>query len=175
MIQLYDYQEKLGLETRASLRKNKSSLVVLPTGGGKSFITAWMVKNILAKGNTAYFCVHRRDLLTQMAGTFKKFGIPFGYIAAGKTCNLNQPVQICSIQTLARRLERPLRRIPLLLDLATRWRGNALLECVLRFRQPGGPWPLWKPRTLRTRFVVLDKQERDQRPAPDPALSHPQT
>ena len=54
MIQLYDFQEKLGLETRASLRKNKSSLVVLPTGGGKSFITAWMVKNILAKGNTAY-------------------------------------------------------------------------------------------------------------------------
>ena len=106
MIQLYDFQEKLGLETRASLRKNKSSLVVLPTGGGKSFITAWMVKNILAKGNTAYFCVHRRDLLTQMAVTFKKFGIPFGYIAAGRTYNPTQPVQICSIQTLARRLDR---------------------------------------------------------------------
>jgi DNA repair protein RadD len=106
MIQLYDYQEKLGMDTRASLRGNKSTLVVLPTGGGKSYITAWMVKNGLAKGNTFYFCVHRRDLLTQMAGIFKKFNIPFGYIAAGKTYNPNQPVQICSIQTLARRLER---------------------------------------------------------------------
>ena len=106
MIQLYDYQEALGVETRLSLRKHKSTLVVLPTGGGKSYITAWMVKNILAKGNTVYFCVHRRDLLTQMAGTFKKFGIPYGYIAAGITYNPNQPVQICSIQTLARRLKK---------------------------------------------------------------------
>lgn len=106
MIQLYDYQEKLGMDTRASLRGNKSTLVVLPTGGGKSYITAWMVKNGLAKGNTFYFCVHRRDLLTQMAGIFKKFNIPFGYIAAGRTYNPNLPVQICSIQTLARRLER---------------------------------------------------------------------
>jgi DNA repair protein RadD len=106
MINLYDFQETLGVEARVSLRDHRSTLVVLPTGGGKSYITAWMVKNGLAKGNTFYFCVHRRDLLTQMASTFKDFGIPFGYIAAGRTYNPTMPVQICSIQTLARRLDK---------------------------------------------------------------------
>ena len=57
MIPLYDFQESLGEEARKSLRTNQASLIVLPTGGGKSYITAWMVKNGLAKGKTFYFCV----------------------------------------------------------------------------------------------------------------------
>jgi DNA repair protein RadD len=106
MIELWDFQEILGTSARKALRKVLSVLVVLPTGGGKSIITAWMVKNAIAKGNTAYFCVHRKDLVTQMSGTFREFEIPFGYIAAGRKYNPFQPVQICSIQTLRNRLDK---------------------------------------------------------------------
>lgn len=105
MIPLWDFQEDLGVRARKSLRKHRSSLIVLPTGGGKSYITAWMIANGLSKDKTFYFCVHRKDLLTQMASTFKKFGIPFGFIAAGKPYNSFQPVQICSVQTLHNRID----------------------------------------------------------------------
>jgi len=106
MIPLYDFQEELGTNARKSLRKFQSTLLVLPTGAGKSYITAWMVRNGLIKGNTAYFCVHRKDLVTQMSSTFRKFNIPFGYIASGRPYNPFMPVQICSIQTLYNRLHK---------------------------------------------------------------------
>ena len=103
---LYDYQQKIIADTREALRTSKSVLVVAPTGSGKSVITAAMFKSAISKGKTAYFCVHRKDLVTQMAGTFKRFNIPFGYIASGRTRNPCMPVQICSVQTLANRIER---------------------------------------------------------------------
>jgi len=106
MITLYDFQQKLLQDAREKLCTHKSVLVVLPTGGGKSIITAEMIKTAISKGKTAYFCVHRKDLVTQMSATFRKFAIPFGYIAAGRTYNPFMPVQICSVQTLANRLNK---------------------------------------------------------------------
>ena len=104
-VPLYQFQADLALAARKALRQHQSVLVCLPTGGGKSYITAWMIVSALRRGHRVYFCVHRKDLLTQMAGTFRKFGIPFGYIAAGRPLNAYMPVQICSIQTLYRRLD----------------------------------------------------------------------
>jgi len=68
--------------------------------------TATMIKRALAKGNKAWFLCHRRELVNQSGRAFREVGIPHGYIAAGSYPNLMQPVQICSIQTVANRMRR---------------------------------------------------------------------
>lgn len=50
-----------------------SGLLVIPTGGGKTFIAAeWLLKNWLDKGKRVLWIAHRHELLEQAFGTFKK-------------------------------------------------------------------------------------------------------
>lgn len=77
---------------------------MLPTGGGKTALTASMIYSAAKKGMTALFIVHRRELIIQSAKAFDKQGIDFGIISSGFIPEPNKPVQIASIQTLSRRL-----------------------------------------------------------------------
>lgn len=105
--QLRPYQEDLITKIREAFMSGKQSVLLqLATGGGKTLTTATMIKRTLAKGNKAWFLCHRRELVNQSGRAFREVGIPHGYIAAGSHPNLIQPVQICSIQTLARRVKR---------------------------------------------------------------------
>jgi len=81
-------------------------LAQLPTGGGKTVIAAKMTGNAAAKGLRAWFICHRDFLLQQTSRTFDRVGIPHGFIAAGYEFNHHHQVQICSIDTLKRRLDR---------------------------------------------------------------------
>lgn len=80
-LQLRDYQRKLIKDTHISMSKgNRRPLVVLPTGGGKTAVFAWMSAQTQKKGNTVWFLVHRRELKQQAIDTFKKFDIPINTI-----------------------------------------------------------------------------------------------
>lgn len=74
---LRPYQEKILTEVLSLMRKGyKKPLVVLPTGGGKTALFAFMSSQAQAKGNTVWFLVHRRELLDQTLDTFERFDIP---------------------------------------------------------------------------------------------------
>jgi superfamily II DNA or RNA helicase len=58
------------------------------------------------KGNNTLFVVHRQELIDQSAATFQDAGVPFGVIAAGYPVNYQEHIQIASIQTVIRRLDK---------------------------------------------------------------------
>lgn len=78
--------------------------MVLPTGGGKSVIMSEIIRLAVAKGSTVCWLVHRRNLVHQMQETLNRFGIKAGVIMAGVESATDEPVQIGTIQTFARRL-----------------------------------------------------------------------
>ena len=101
---LRGYQENLIEDARRAIRDGaRAPLLVLPTGGGKTAISAEIMGSAARKGRRSVFIVHRRELVIQTSRTFDKVGIEHGIIAAGFSPSPHAPVQIASIQTLARR------------------------------------------------------------------------
>jgi len=107
VLELRDYQRDIIDAVRERLKAGvRSVLIQLPTGGGKTVLTAKMIGTAAAKGYRAWFTVHRRELIRQSTRTFHQVGIPHGIIAAQAPMDIRRRVQIASIQTLVRRLDR---------------------------------------------------------------------
>lgn len=107
MSELRDYQEKLIGDIREQFKAgHKRVLAVSPTGSGKTNTTAHMIQRTVGGGRTSLFTVHRQELMDQSVDTFKAEGIEHGCIASGYQFNPAQPVQLASIDTLRRRLDR---------------------------------------------------------------------
>lgn len=99
------YQEACISALRGSYATGyRAPLLVLPTGGGKTVIFAHIVEGANRKQRRALVVVHRRELIRQASAKLDWAGVPHGIIAAGFPPNLDEPVQVGSIQTLARRL-----------------------------------------------------------------------
>lgn len=105
MIQLRDYQSDMVSRVRDGMRRHKWQLLQLATGGGKTFTAGAMINGARLKGNRCFFVVPRRELLRQTAESYASVGIPFGYIAAGFAPNPFAKVQLCTVGTLANRLD----------------------------------------------------------------------
>jgi superfamily II DNA or RNA helicase len=91
---------------RALIRAGKKRiLLVCPTGSGKTLTAASMLAGALARGNRSLFAAHRKELIDQTVRTFARLGITdVGVIRAqDPRRNESAPIQIASIQTLARR------------------------------------------------------------------------
>lgn len=94
-------------QTRAHLRSGaRSVLLQLPTGGGKTVIASVMFEGAMRKQKISWFIVHRRELVQQAALTFMQHGVPVGVVSAGYPMRPDAPVQICAIQSLAKRMSR---------------------------------------------------------------------
>ncbi len=101
---LRPYQAEIIEQARALIRAGgRSILLQAPTGAGKTALCAHMLGTAAARGQQSWFVVHRRELVKQSARTFHAVGIPHGIVAAGFPGDNHQPVQICSVQTLAQR------------------------------------------------------------------------
>ena len=59
-----------------------------------------------AKGRRVMILVHRSELMDQTSRALDAMGVPHGVIASGESMDQTQRVQLASIQTLARRLDR---------------------------------------------------------------------
>jgi DNA repair protein RadD len=106
MIQPRDYQSDVVSRVKSGMFRHKWQLLQLPTGGGKTFTAGYMVNQARQKGNTCWFVVPRRELLKQTAESYSSVGIPFSYVAAGYTYNPYSKVQLCTVGSLAKRLDR---------------------------------------------------------------------
>jgi DNA repair protein RadD len=105
-VSLRQYQSSSIDEVRACVRKGvKRILLTVPTGGGKTLTSAAILAAAVAKGSRVIFAAHRKELIDQTCATFYRLGVKsFGVVRAKDIrLDLAQPIQICSVQTLARR------------------------------------------------------------------------
>ncbi len=80
-------------------------LYTLPTGGGKTILYAFITESAAAKGNRVLILEHRQELITQASDKLSEIGVSHGIIAPGHSMT-GDPVQVASVQTLVKRLDR---------------------------------------------------------------------
>lgn len=103
---LRPHQEKAITLLRNSLLAGKRRpMLQAPTGFGKTLVAATIVRNALARGKRVAFCVPAISLIDQTVEAFASEGIRnVGVVQAGHMLtDPAMPVQICSVQTVARR------------------------------------------------------------------------
>jgi DNA repair protein RadD len=73
------YQSRLLASVRASYRSGRRAIcIVLPTGGGKTYVSTRLAEPVLRKGLTVDFIVHREELADQARRAFAAIGFPEG-------------------------------------------------------------------------------------------------
>lgn len=101
---LRPYQVEAIEEVRNRFRAGaRKTLIILPTGGGKTVVGASIIHSAVQRQSRVLFLAHRRELIQQTADKLRRFGVRHGVIMAGEPQALQHPVQVASIQTLARR------------------------------------------------------------------------
>jgi DNA repair protein RadD len=106
-VKLRPYQSKIIDDARSAFRGGMQSVLVqLATGGGKTVLASTMVQGSSARGLNCLWLCHRRELVSQASKAFYSLGIDHGVIAGGRSSDHENRVQIGSIQTVARRLDR---------------------------------------------------------------------
>jgi DNA repair protein RadD len=104
---LRPYQAQAVEEIRQAYRqRHRAVLFVLPTGGGKTVLFSHITRETAARGNRVCVLVHRAELLRQASAALTSLEVPHGLIAANRGMDLSRPVQVASVQTLARRLQK---------------------------------------------------------------------
>ena len=106
MITLRPYQSLAIDECRAAYgRGARATLLVMPTGAGKTMTASTVVHGAASRRNPTWWLTHRRELADQASGTFHALGIPHGTIKAGHVSDPTALVQVASIQTIANRVD----------------------------------------------------------------------
>lgn len=104
-ISLRPYQADAIEALRNGIRQNvRRQILCAGTGAGKTVMAAHLLKQAHEKGSYALFMVDRINLVTQSSKTFDEYGIPHGIVQGiNDRWNPHENVQVCSVQTLARR------------------------------------------------------------------------
>ncbi len=105
--QLRPYQNALIAKIVDAWQRHKRRIIaVAPTGSGKTIVFAKLIEQYLSKNNKQVLVVaHREELILQAQDKIANLtDTPIGIIKYGYTPNLDAPIQIASIQSLARNL-----------------------------------------------------------------------
>jgi superfamily II DNA or RNA helicase len=80
-------------------------MLQMPTGAGKTLLAAHIIRRALDKGKRVAFTVPAISLIDQTVAAFEAEGIFCIGVMQGihERTNREQPVQVCSVQTIARR------------------------------------------------------------------------
>ena len=106
MLELRDYQTRLIDSARNSIiAGNKRTLLVAPTGAGKTALTVHMMDTASKKGLRCMFVVHRNELLKQTSAAMWKQHLEHGHVKSGKRTSMHN-ILVASIGTLVNRLDK---------------------------------------------------------------------
>jgi len=102
-----DYQTRAEDQVVACLDEGGSPLLVSPTGSGKTVIACRVIRRLMKRhSRQIWFLAHRKELIAQASRKLDLFDVPHGVIAPWADPDPTAPVQVGSIQTVARRLEK---------------------------------------------------------------------
>ncbi len=109
MIELRDYQLQAIDSLRDQFRAGKRTpMLQLPTGSGKTAIASEMIRCAVEKKTRSIFICDQISLIDQTSARLDEEGIPHGVIQGQHwRWRPHEMVQVCSIQTLARRKHLP--------------------------------------------------------------------
>lgn len=85
---------------------HKAILLVAATGAGKTVVFSYIAKGAAAKGRRVLILAHRDQLIKQASRKLADNGVQHGIIMAGFTPNARRLVQVASVQTLVRRIDK---------------------------------------------------------------------
>jgi DNA repair protein RadD len=103
---LRDYQNTAVERVRSSYSGgSRRVLMVMPTGAGKTVTFAYVIASAAKRERDILILAHRAELLDQISAALNLAGVAYGVIAPGYP-DCDAPVQIASVATLARRLDR---------------------------------------------------------------------
>ena len=103
---LRPYQTDIIRRLREAYRAGyHAPLLQSPTGSGKTVMFAYITDSASRRGTRVYILVHRQELIGQCSGALFGLNVPHGIIAPGRTMT-HDLVQVASVQTLVRRLDR---------------------------------------------------------------------
>jgi superfamily II DNA or RNA helicase len=105
-ITLYPHQEQFKNDISAALRIYRRVVGTMATGSGKGTVAAYMAGRAAARGHRVYILAHRKELIEDLSGRIGGHGVRHGLIAANRSMDLSEPVQVCSVDSLARRLHK---------------------------------------------------------------------
>lgn len=132
MINLFEDQEEFVTQLRHSLRAgNKAVLGVASPAFGKTVVAGHIIAAALSKGGSAWFLVHRKNLLRQTSKSFWSAQIEHGLITGGRMRTVSA-VQVGTIGTVFSRIEKLTAPKILFVDEAHLARGN-MFETVIKW------------------------------------------
>jgi DNA repair protein RadD len=106
MITLHPYQQSAIEECEEKILAGARVCLVAPTGSGKTFIAAELIKRARAAGKRVLVLSHRREIIKQTSEKLHHHGITHGVIQAELPTRLGRRVQVASVQTLHARAMR---------------------------------------------------------------------
>lgn len=106
-MRLRPYQTNIIERTRGALRLGKKApLIVSPCGSGKTVMFSYFASRVVSKGKRPLILAHREELLEQISGTLSEFNVHHQFIAAGRPFIPSDAVQVASVFSAVRRLDR---------------------------------------------------------------------
>ena len=103
-IVLRDYQQQQLADLRAALKVHRRVCAVMPTGAGKGQTIGAIARGAASKGRRVMVLAHRAELIEQLTGTVRAWGLEPDVIAPGHRIQVRQ-VAVGSVQTVVRRLK----------------------------------------------------------------------
>lgn len=101
---LRPYQIEAINAAREQIRAGKKRVLInMPTGGGKTVVASSIIESASRMGSRTLFLAHRRELIEQTADKLMRFGVQPGILMGGSRAALHRPVQVASVQALAKR------------------------------------------------------------------------
>ena len=108
-IDLRDYQVRSAEMIDAAIANgSRAPLLVVPTGGGKTTIAAWLMRREVEEQGRSLFLAPRRELIFQASGRLRSAGLHHGVLLAGEEHreDYTASIQVASIDTIIARVMR---------------------------------------------------------------------
>ena len=102
---LRQYQQDAVVQLRAAVRRSRTAVYVLPTGGGKTVVAADMARRAARNGKRTMLLVHRRELVRQAVDTLAEAmpDLSVGVEASGWPAMPWAYLQVGMVQSIVRR------------------------------------------------------------------------